>query len=70
MTDDTPILPAHIADTFQAIAKLHADHRADQSPALRRGSGEREPADRIDEPLDLLRPTGYAPGPGKFDQRS
>ncbi len=24
---DTPILPAHIEDTIQAIAKLHADHR-------------------------------------------
>ena len=23
----TPILPAHIEDTLQAIAKLHADHR-------------------------------------------
>ena len=27
MTDDTPILPAHIEDTLRAIAKLHADHR-------------------------------------------
>ncbi len=27
MTTDTPILPAHIEDTLQAIAKLHADHR-------------------------------------------
>ena len=27
VTDDTPILPAHIEDTLQAIAKLHADHR-------------------------------------------
>ncbi len=27
MTDDTPILSAHIEDTLQAIAKLHADHR-------------------------------------------
>ncbi len=27
MTEDTPILPAHIEDTLQAIAKLHADHR-------------------------------------------
>ncbi len=25
--DDTPILPAHIEDTLQAIAKLHAEHR-------------------------------------------
>lgn len=24
---ETPILPAHIEDTIQAIAKLHADHR-------------------------------------------
>ncbi len=27
MSADTPILPAHIEDTLQAIAKLHADHR-------------------------------------------
>ena len=27
MVDETPILPAHIEDTIQAIAKLHADHR-------------------------------------------
>ena len=27
MTAETPILPAHIEDTLQAIAKLHADHR-------------------------------------------
>lgn len=27
MTDETPILPAHIEDTVQAIAKLHADHQ-------------------------------------------
>lgn len=27
MTTDTPILPAHIEDTLQAIARLHADHR-------------------------------------------
>ena len=27
MADETPILPAHIEDTLQAIAKLHADHR-------------------------------------------
>ena len=26
MTAETPILPAHIEDTVQAIAKLHADH--------------------------------------------
>ena len=25
--DETPILPAHIEDTVQAIARLHADHR-------------------------------------------
>lgn len=27
VTTSTPILPAHIEDTLQAIAKLHADHR-------------------------------------------
>ncbi len=27
MTAETPILPAHIEDTLQAIAKLHSDHR-------------------------------------------
>ena len=27
MPDNTPILPAHIEETLQAIAKLHADHR-------------------------------------------
>ena len=27
MVDATPILPAHIDDTIQAIAKLHSDHR-------------------------------------------
>ena len=27
MSEATPILPAHIEDTLQAIAKLHADHR-------------------------------------------
>ena len=26
MVAETPILPAHIEDTVQAIAKLHADH--------------------------------------------
>ncbi len=28
MPTDTPILPAHIEDTVQAIAKLHADHHS------------------------------------------
>ena len=27
MTEDTPILPAHIEDTLRAIANLHAEHR-------------------------------------------
>lgn len=27
MVDETPILPAHIEETIQAIAKLHTDHR-------------------------------------------
>jgi uncharacterized membrane protein len=35
MTDDTPILPANIEDTLQAIAKLHADHRQ-EAGALQR----------------------------------
>jgi hypothetical protein len=26
MLAETPILPAHIEDTVQAIARLHADH--------------------------------------------
>jgi uncharacterized membrane protein len=32
---DTPILPAHIEDTIQAIAKLHADHRLEAGPLQR-----------------------------------
>ena len=32
MAEETPILPAHIEDTVQAIAKLHADHYARASP--------------------------------------
>lgn len=32
MTDDTPILPAHIEDTVQAIARLHADHYRQAKP--------------------------------------
>jgi uncharacterized membrane protein len=35
MTTDTPILPAHIEDTVQAIAKLHAEHYQ-QSTRLQR----------------------------------
>jgi len=35
MPADTPILPAHIEDTVQAIAKLHADHY-EQSTQLQR----------------------------------
>jgi uncharacterized membrane protein len=35
MTSETPILPAHIEDTIQAIAKLHADHRS-EAGALQR----------------------------------
>ncbi len=35
MVDETPILPAHIEDTIQAIAKLHADHRQ-EAGALQR----------------------------------
>jgi uncharacterized membrane protein len=35
MAADTPILPAHIEDTIQAIAKLHADHRL-EAGALQR----------------------------------
>lgn len=27
MPTETPVLPAHVEDTIQAIAKLHADHR-------------------------------------------
>lgn len=33
--DETPILPAHIEDTVQAIAKLHADHQQ-EAGALQR----------------------------------
>ncbi len=33
--DDLPILPAHIEDTVQAIARLHADHVARASPLQR-----------------------------------
>lgn len=32
MADDTPILPAHIEETVQAIARLHADHEARATP--------------------------------------
>lgn len=32
MVDDTPILPAHIEETVQAIAQLHADHEARATP--------------------------------------
>jgi len=35
MVDETPILPAHIEDTIQAIAKLHSDHR-EEAGALQR----------------------------------
>lgn len=35
MADETPILPAHIEETIQAIAKLHADHR-DEAGLLQR----------------------------------
>ncbi len=35
MTDDLPILPAHIEDTVQAIARLHADHLARATPLQR-----------------------------------
>jgi uncharacterized membrane protein len=35
MAADTPILPAHIEDTIQAIAKLHSDHRL-EAGALQR----------------------------------
>ncbi len=33
--DETPILPAHIEDTVQAIARLHADHQQ-EAGALQR----------------------------------
>lgn len=35
MADDTPILPAHIEQTVQAIAQLHADHEARATPLQR-----------------------------------
>ena len=35
MNADTPILPAHIEETIQAIARLHADHH-EESGALQR----------------------------------
>ena len=35
MVADTPILPAHIEETIQAIAKLHSDHRL-EAGALQR----------------------------------
>lgn len=35
MSADTPILPAHIEETIQAIARLHADHH-EESGALQR----------------------------------
>lgn len=35
MADDSPILPAHIEQTVQAIAQLHADHEARATPLQR-----------------------------------
>ena len=35
MADDLPILPAHIEQTVQAIAQLHADHEARATPLQR-----------------------------------
>ncbi len=35
MAEDTPILPAHIEETVQAIAQLHADHEARATPLQR-----------------------------------
>ena len=35
MVDETPILPAHIEDTIQAIAKLHADHHQESGTLQR-----------------------------------
>lgn len=32
MPDSTPILPAHIEETIQAIARLHAEHRRSAKP--------------------------------------
>ena len=32
MSEPTPILPAHIEETIQAIARLHADHRKNATP--------------------------------------
>ena len=35
MAADTPILPAHIDETVQAIAKLHAEHHRQSTPLQR-----------------------------------
>ena len=35
MVTETPILPAHIEETIQAIAKLHSDHRQEAGPLQR-----------------------------------
>ena len=35
MADELPILPAHIEDTVQAIARLHVEHEARASPLQR-----------------------------------
>ena len=32
MASDTPILPAHIEETVQSIARLHAEHYPHASP--------------------------------------
>jgi uncharacterized membrane protein len=32
MAAETPILPAHIEETIQAIAKLHSDHHREAGP--------------------------------------
>jgi len=35
MVADTPILPAHIDETVQAIARLHAEHYQQSTPLQR-----------------------------------
>ena len=34
MSDPTPILPAHIEETVQAIARLQAEHRRNATPLV------------------------------------
>jgi hypothetical protein len=44
--DRTAILPAHIEETVQAIAKLHAEHQERATPFHKFTEGRRRPLDQ------------------------